>query len=421
MPPHEGDALSIFHNSAHRGDTHRRAQRVLGVDMYPLAGACSAGVGRHLNLPLNVIGSECICREVVPGLRTADGDTLDVLLSLCAPAQHGRSLDDLAGRILGSLCCDRPAEAVDLVLQHAAAVRRIQVCGRDRQFLVVEGGPAACSGPAACVRYLDLPVDVPGGKHARGDRVALCGVVDGIFRVRRSTVFPPAQLCRYLPDGAGQVVRLRVTQAPRNVDGKALVGRGPAGRSQICQPDSRALELHRGIPAARLCARTGRDHDLPFHAGVGSVGNKPCVEVDICVGSGHADGRPCTGTFGPVPEVRIRYGERSIDGFLCRDIPGKTMVKSFFDRRVGWGIAGWRYLARMGLDRRIGHMVRAVHPETCRARRIFCGDADRTLEAACRLVVGYTAGSVFPFRPGPAWTCDLTKNQAKRGWSMAVY
>ena len=51
-------SLSLIHIS------HRRAQRVLGVDMYPLAGACSAGVGRHLNLPLNVIGSECICREV---------------------------------------------------------------------------------------------------------------------------------------------------------------------------------------------------------------------------------------------------------------------------------------------------------------------------------------------------------------------
>ena len=37
------------------------------------------------------------------------------------------------------------------------------------------------------------------------------------------------------------------------------------------------------------------------------------------------------------------------------------MVKPFFDRRVGWGIAGWRYLARMGLDRRMGQMVRAVH------------------------------------------------------------
>lgn len=168
MPPHEGDALSIFHNSAHRGDTHRRAQRVLGVDMYPPAGACSAGVGRHLNLPLNIVRSECICREVVPGLRTADGDTLDVLLSLCAPAQHGRSLDNLAGRILGSLRCDRPAEAVDLVLQHAAAVRRIQVCGRDRQFLVVEGGPAACSGPAAGVRHLDLPINISCGSTPAG-------------------------------------------------------------------------------------------------------------------------------------------------------------------------------------------------------------------------------------------------------------
>ena len=182
--------------------------------MYPPAGACSAGVGRHLNLPLNIVRSECICREVVPGLRTADGDTLDVLLSLCAPAQHGRSLDNLAGRILGSLRCDRPAEAVDLVLQHAAAVRRIQVCGRDRQFLVVEGGPAACSGPAAGVRHLDLPINISCGQHARRNRIALCGVVDDIFCVRRSTVFPPAQLCRYLPDGAGQVVRLRVAQAP---------------------------------------------------------------------------------------------------------------------------------------------------------------------------------------------------------------
>ena len=86
MPPYEGDALCVFHNSAHRGDAHRRAQRVLGVDVYPLAAACSAGVGCYLNLPLNIVRSECICREVVPGLRTADSDTLDVLLSLCAVA-----------------------------------------------------------------------------------------------------------------------------------------------------------------------------------------------------------------------------------------------------------------------------------------------------------------------------------------------
>ena len=192
MPPHEGDALSIFHNSAHRGDTHRRAQRVLGVDMYPLADSCSAGVGCHLYLPLNIVRSECICREVVPGLRAADGDTLDVLLSLCAVAQHGRSLDDLAGRILGSLCCDRPAEAVDLVLQHAAAIRRIQVCGRDRQFLVIEGNPAACSGPSTGVRYLDLPVDISCGEHPRRNSISLCGIVDGIFRIILCSVFPPA-------------------------------------------------------------------------------------------------------------------------------------------------------------------------------------------------------------------------------------
>ena len=418
MPPYEGDTLCVFHNSAHRGDTHRRAHRVLGVDMYPLADSCSAGVGCHLYLPLNIVRSECICREVVPGLRTADGDTLDVLLSLCAVAQHGRSLDDFAGRIFGSLCCDRPAEAVDLVLQHAAAVRRIQVCGRDRQFLVIEGGPAACSGPAAGVRHLDLPVDVPGGKHTCGDRIALCGVVDGIFCVRRSTVFPPAQLCRYLPNGAGQVVRFRVAQAPRKVDGKALVGRGPAGGRQIRQPDSRALELHRGIPAARLCAGTGRDHDLPFHAGVGSVGNKPCVEVDVCVGSGHTDGSPCAGAFCPILEVRIRYGERSVDGFLRRDIPGKTVVKPFFDRRVGWGIAGWRDLARMGLDRRIGHMVRAVHPKLGSACLVLGRNTDLAREIAS---APYPAGGNLPFGAVPARACNLPKDQAEGVRRMAVH
>ncbi len=375
-------------------------------------------VGRDLYLPLDIVRGERIRREVVPGLCTADGDALDVLLPLCAPAQHGRSLDDLAGRILGSLCRDRPAEAVDLVLQHAAAVRRIQVRRRDRQFFVVESGPAACSGSSAGIRHLDLPINIPCGQHARRNRIALCGIVDGIFCVRRSTVFPPAQLCRYLPNGAGQVVRLRVAQAPRKVDGKALVGRGPAGRSQICQPDSRALELHRGILAARLCAGTGRDHDLPFHAGVGSIGNEPRVEVDVCVGAGHTDGSPCAGAFCPILEVRIRYGERSVDRFLRRDIPGKTVVKPFFDRRVGWGIAGWRYLARMGLDRRIGHMVRAVHPKLGSACLVLGRNADLAREIAS---APYPAGGNLPFGAVPARACNLPKDQAEGVWRMAVH
>ena len=247
MPPHESDALRILYDSARRRHTHRRGERVLRVDVYPLADARGGCVGRDLYLPLDIVRGERIRREVIPGLCTADGDALDVLLSLCAPAQHGRSLDDLAGRILGSLCRDRPAEAVDLVLQHAAAVRRIQVRRRDRQFFVVESGPAACSGSSAGIRHLDLPINIPCGQHARRNRIALCGIVDGIFCVRRSTVFPPAQLCRYLPNGAGQIVRFCVAQAPRKVDGKALVSGGAAGWDKIGEPYGRGLEGNRDI------------------------------------------------------------------------------------------------------------------------------------------------------------------------------
>ena len=78
------------------------------------------------------------------------------------------------------------------------------------------------------------------------------------------------------------------------------------------------------------------------------------------------------------------------------------MVKSFFDRRVGWGIAGWRYLSRMGLDRRIGHMVRAVHPKLGSACLVLGRNADLAREIASALTPPEVIFHSGPFQLGPA-------------------
>ena len=94
------------------------------------------------------------------------------------------------------------------------------------------------------------------------------------------------------------------------------------------------------------------------------------------------------------------------------------MVKPFFDRRVGWGIAGWRYLARMGLDRRIGHMIRAVHPKLGSACLVLGRNADLAREIAS---APYPAGGNLPFGAVPARACNLPKDQAEGVRRMAVH